>query len=97
MAPAAMPQAPQSPSLKFMTAVKSDAQWEEHVMQAPPTTLVVCDIYTKWCGPCVALGKRLSNLSADYLECAPRTARPLAHATAIASSGSLMSTSGRSC
>ena len=61
---------PSSPSQKFISAVKSDEAWEEQVQQAAPSTLLVCDIYAKWCGPCIALGKRLSNLSSDYLECA---------------------------
>jgi thiol-disulfide isomerase/thioredoxin len=63
---------PQSPSLKFVTAVKSEAQFEEQVVTTTATTLCVCDVYAKWCGPCVALGKRISNLSSDYLECATR-------------------------
>ena len=63
-----VPVAPQSPSLKFITAVKSEAQWKEQVMEAPASTLCVCDIYQKWCGPCVALGKRITNLSSDYME-----------------------------
>ena len=68
MAPAPTPTAPASPSLKFITAVKSEAQWDEQVMSAPGSTLCVCDIYSKWCGPCVALGKRITNLSSDYME-----------------------------
>ena len=55
-------------SLKFITAVESEAGFEEEVMNAPPTTLCICDVFTKWCGPCTALGKRVSNLSGDYIE-----------------------------
>ena len=62
------PEPPKSPSLKFITAVKSDAEFEEHVMSAPRSTLCVCDVYAKWCGPCIALGKRLTNLSSDYMD-----------------------------
>ena len=76
--PVATPQPPASPSLKFITAVKSEAEFEEKVWNAPKTTLAVCDVYNKWCGPCVALGKRLMNLSSDYLECVlPRCAPPI--------------------
>ena len=64
----AMPQPPASPSLKFIAAVKSEAQWEEMVMQAPPSTLCICDVYAKWCGPCTALGKRITNMASDYME-----------------------------
>ena len=60
--------APPSPSLKFITAVKSKEAWDEEVMKAPATTLVVCDIYAKWTGPCIALNKRVANLSGDYIE-----------------------------
>ena len=60
---------PASPSLKFITAIKTKEEWEEQVMKAPTTTLCVCDIYAEWCGPCVSLGKRLANLSGDFIEC----------------------------
>ena len=74
--PVAMPTAPPSPSLKFITAVKSEAQWDEQVMNAPSSTLCICDIYSKWCGPCVALGKRITNLSSDYMECVGMAREP---------------------
>ena len=37
-------------------------------MEAPASTLCICDVYAKWCGPCVALGKRITNLASDYME-----------------------------
>jgi len=68
MAPAPTPKPPASPSQKFIVAVKSEKDWQEQVMQAPGTQLCVCDIYSKWCGPCVALDKRILNLSSDFAE-----------------------------
>ena len=62
---------PASPSLKFITAIKTKEDWEEQVMKAPTTTLCVCDIYAEWCGPCVSLNKRVANLSGDFIECVP--------------------------
>ena len=66
--PAPAPKPPASPSLKFVTPVKSDTDWEEQITQAASTTLCVVDVYARWCGPTVALGKRITNLSSDYME-----------------------------
>jgi len=55
-------------SLKFIVPVGTQAEWEEQVQNAPATQLCVVDVHTKWCGPCVALGKRITNLSSDYID-----------------------------
>ena len=55
-------------SMKFITAVKTEAEWQEAVERTTPATLCVCDIHSQWGGPCTALGKAILNMSSDYAE-----------------------------
>lgn len=56
-------------SLKFITVVDSEKKWQETIISAAPTTLCVLDVHAGWCGPCTGLGKRITNLSGDMIEC----------------------------
>ena len=67
-----------SPSQKFMMSIKSHKEWEEKVANAQPQILNVIDVYAEWCGPCTGLGKRLNNLSGDYIEYATARSLPAA-------------------
>lgn len=56
-------------SLKFITPLTSDVEFKNEVLDAGPSCLCVVDVHAQWCGPCTGLGKRLTNLSGDYIEC----------------------------
>ena len=59
-------------SQKFITPLVSDVDWKTKVLDAEPTCLAVVDVHAQWCGPCTGLGKRLINLSGDFMEYAGR-------------------------
>ena len=59
-------------ALKFVSVAKTNEDYKDIVLSAPPATLCVVDCYASWCGPCDALSKKISNLSQDMIECAPR-------------------------
>jgi len=58
-------------ALKFASHATDNDTWKETVLDAGPT-LCVIDAYSKWCGPCDALNKRVQNLYQDLIECAAR-------------------------
>jgi thiol:disulfide interchange protein len=57
-------------SLKFIQPITSEKEFREQVAEQPPTTLCFLDVHAEWCGPCTGLGKRLTNISSDLMECA---------------------------
>ena len=59
---------PGTGSLKFIMALVNDKEFSEEVLTAPPEMLCVIDVHAEWCGPCTGLGKRITNLSSDYME-----------------------------
>lgn len=59
-------------SQKFIAPLVSDVDWKTKVLDAEPTCLAVVDVHAQWCGPCTGLGKRLINLSGDFMEYAGR-------------------------
>jgi thioredoxin-like negative regulator of GroEL len=56
-------------SLKFIVSVSDNTSWQNVVVNAPPTTLCVVDVFTEWCGPCTALDHKLQQLHVDLVGC----------------------------
>ena len=66
----ACPHSMASGSMKFVSLVSSDVEFAQQVLEAPASTLCVVDAYAEWCGPCTGLGKKITNMAGDYIECA---------------------------